>query len=142
MRAVGWSLRAYWGKNIFMIEAGITSEVFLIISSMVVVSFNSILAQRLFTWRQQETFLEHDVNIVFHCILGYCDDHRRCCCAIPLFFVFPCLSFMTSNVADAWIRLVHRLHCVLGICFHIDGERHFAKRPLLDRRNILVLAVK
>lgn len=51
MRVVGWALRAYWGKNILMIEAGIASEVFLIISSMVVVSFNLILAQRLFTWR-------------------------------------------------------------------------------------------
>jgi hypothetical protein len=51
MRIVGFGLRAYWGTDILQVNAGIASEVFLIIPSMVIVSFNLILAQRLFTWR-------------------------------------------------------------------------------------------
>lgn len=51
MRIVGFALRAYWCTDILQVGAGIASEIFLIIPSMVLVSFNLILAQRLFTWR-------------------------------------------------------------------------------------------
>lgn len=51
LRVVGWALRAYWGQSILRIQAGLASEVFLIISSIMIVSLNLILAQRLFTWR-------------------------------------------------------------------------------------------
>lgn len=51
MRIVGFALRAYWSSDILQVNSGIASEILLIIPSMVIVSFNLILAQRLFTWR-------------------------------------------------------------------------------------------
>lgn len=50
-RVVGFALRAFWCTQILELNAGLTSEVFLIIPSMIIVSANLILAQRLFTWR-------------------------------------------------------------------------------------------
>lgn len=51
MRVVGFVLRIFWGKTIWKVAYGLTSEVFLIIPAVVLVSFDLILAQRLFTWR-------------------------------------------------------------------------------------------
>ena len=41
----------YVGQNITITQMGISNEVFLIIPSIILVSINLILAQRLFTWR-------------------------------------------------------------------------------------------
>ncbi|CAK7901761.1 hypothetical protein CAAN1_06S05600 [[Candida] anglica] len=51
MRIVGFALRIVWAKDITNTRIGITSEIFLILPSEVIVSFNLILAQRIFTWR-------------------------------------------------------------------------------------------
>jgi hypothetical protein len=51
MKVIGWVLRIEWAKDITRTDVGIAGEVFLILSSIVLVSFNLILAQRLFTWR-------------------------------------------------------------------------------------------
>ncbi|CUM46981.1 uncharacterized protein AC631_02935 [Debaryomyces fabryi] len=50
-RVVGWALRIAWARNITVTQMGIANEVFLIIPSIILVSINLILAQRLFTWR-------------------------------------------------------------------------------------------
>ncbi|CUM50007.1 unnamed protein product [Debaryomyces tyrocola] len=50
-RVVGWALRIAWARNITVTQMGISNEVFLIIPSIILVSINLILAQRLFTWR-------------------------------------------------------------------------------------------
>ena len=44
-------LRALWSTDILKIKFGLASEVFLIVSTFIIVSANLILAQRLFTWR-------------------------------------------------------------------------------------------
>lgn len=51
MKVVGWIFRILWAKDITNTKIGIAGEVFLILSTMVLVSFNLILAQRIFTWR-------------------------------------------------------------------------------------------
>lgn len=51
MRMIGFALRARWGHDISQVSTGLASEVFLVIPSVILVSFDLILAQRLFTWR-------------------------------------------------------------------------------------------
>lgn len=51
MRIIGWVLRMYWGKDLSQVQLGIAAEVFLIVPTVFLVSFNLILAQRIFTWR-------------------------------------------------------------------------------------------
>ena len=48
---LGWLLRAVWSKDITSIKIGIASSIFLVLSTICLVSFNLILAQRIFTWR-------------------------------------------------------------------------------------------
>lgn len=48
---IGFALRATWAKDITRVGVGLTSEIFLIITSVIFASFDLILAQRLFTWR-------------------------------------------------------------------------------------------
>ncbi|CAN3375794.1 hypothetical protein DIURU_003775 [Diutina rugosa] len=51
LKIIGFSLRIKWSSNIGLTQTGIASEVFLILPTIILVSFNLILAQRLFTWR-------------------------------------------------------------------------------------------
>lgn len=51
MKLIGFALRAAWANDITQVAVGLTSEFFLIIPSIILVSFDLILAQRLFTWR-------------------------------------------------------------------------------------------
>ncbi|KAK6456821.1 uncharacterized protein RJT20DRAFT_126878 [Scheffersomyces xylosifermentans] len=51
MRVIGFAMRPFWGRDLSRIQIGIAGEVFLILPSIFLVSFNLILAQRLFTWR-------------------------------------------------------------------------------------------
>ncbi|KAI0461282.1 hypothetical protein LJB42_000948 [Komagataella kurtzmanii] len=51
LRVVGFALRLAWSREITRVQVGIASEVFLIIPTILLASFNLILAQRLFTWR-------------------------------------------------------------------------------------------
>ncbi|CAH2354710.1 hypothetical protein CLIB1423_18S01970 [[Candida] railenensis] len=51
VRILGFSLRAVWSQDISQGLIGLTGEVFLILGSIIIVSFNLILAQRIFTWR-------------------------------------------------------------------------------------------
>ncbi|CAK9439566.1 uncharacterized protein LODBEIA_P36660 [Lodderomyces beijingensis] len=51
LKILGFALRAQWSKDVTQIPTGLTSEVFLIVPAIVIVSANLILAQRLFTWR-------------------------------------------------------------------------------------------
>lgn len=51
MRIIGFAIRIAWAGEIQSAALGISSEVFLIVPSIIIVSLNLILAQRLFTWR-------------------------------------------------------------------------------------------
>ena len=51
LKVIGFSLRAQWSTDVTLFLIGITSEVFLIVPAILIVSANLILAQRLFTWR-------------------------------------------------------------------------------------------
>lgn len=51
MRIIGWILRIIWSQDLSKTKIGITAEVFLIVPSIALSSFNLILAQRIFTWR-------------------------------------------------------------------------------------------
>lgn len=51
LRCLGFGLRIPFGRDITRVPTGIASEVLLILPSIVLVSFNLILAQRIFTWR-------------------------------------------------------------------------------------------
>lgn len=51
MRLIGFALRAVWGHNQSLVTLGLASEFFLVVPSLILVSFDLILAQRLFTWR-------------------------------------------------------------------------------------------
>ncbi|CAI5759763.1 unnamed protein product [Candida verbasci] len=50
-RMIGFALRIVWSYDLTQTAIGITSEVFLIVPTVLIVSFNLILAQRIFTWR-------------------------------------------------------------------------------------------
>ncbi|CUM66161.1 uncharacterized protein PRCAT00003819001 [Priceomyces carsonii] len=51
MKVIGFILRVVWSKDVTQILIGLTSEFFLIVPFVIIVSFNLILTQRLFTWR-------------------------------------------------------------------------------------------
>lgn len=51
MRLIAYALRAQWSTDATKVAIGLVSELFLLIPLIVLVSFNLILAQRLFTWR-------------------------------------------------------------------------------------------
>ena len=51
MRWLGFALRIVWAKDILKMKVGLASEVFLIIPTVLLASFNLVLAQRLFTWK-------------------------------------------------------------------------------------------
>jgi uncharacterized membrane protein len=51
MRVIAWALRITWSKDLSNARMGITSEVFLILPSIVLVSLNLVLAARIFAWR-------------------------------------------------------------------------------------------
>lgn len=51
LRCIGFGLRIPFGKDVTRVPTGIASEVLLILPSIVLVSLNLILAQRIFTWR-------------------------------------------------------------------------------------------
>lgn len=51
LRIIGWVLRYVWALDITRTLVGISSEVFLIIPNIILITSNLILAQRLFTWR-------------------------------------------------------------------------------------------
>lgn len=51
MKLTGFALLTTWSKDITKIRIGLVGEVLLIIPSVIFVSFDLILAQRLFTWR-------------------------------------------------------------------------------------------
>ncbi|CAK9439160.1 uncharacterized protein LODBEIA_P33840 [Lodderomyces beijingensis] len=51
MKVVGFALRARWSQDIIKVNLGLAGEVFLIVPTIIIVSANLILAQRLFTWR-------------------------------------------------------------------------------------------
>lgn len=50
-RVIGFGFRMKWSFDLTETNTGIANEVFLIVPSIIFVSFNLILAQRLFTWR-------------------------------------------------------------------------------------------
>lgn len=51
MRWIAWILRITWSKDITNTEMGIADEVLLVLPSILLISGNLILAQRIFTWR-------------------------------------------------------------------------------------------
>lgn len=51
IRLLGFALRIVWAKDILKLRTGMTSEVFLIISSVLLSTLNLVLAQRIYTWR-------------------------------------------------------------------------------------------
>lgn len=51
IRTVSFSLRAAWSQDITKGRIGVAGEVFLILAPVIPVSFNLILAQRIFAWR-------------------------------------------------------------------------------------------
>ncbi|EGV60355.1 hypothetical protein PSN45_001886 [Yamadazyma tenuis] len=50
-KIVGFACRIVWQRDLSITAIGLTSEVLLIIPTIILVSFNLILAQRIFTWR-------------------------------------------------------------------------------------------
>ncbi|RCK54547.1 hypothetical protein Cantr_04218 [Candida viswanathii] len=51
IRMISFILRATWAQDITQVKEGIANEILFIVPSLVLVSTNLILAQRLFTWR-------------------------------------------------------------------------------------------
>ncbi|KAK6894321.1 hypothetical protein K6H09_002670 [Candida tropicalis] len=51
IRVLGFGLRIQWSHDLTNTKVGIASEVFLVLPTVLVASFNLILAQRIFTWR-------------------------------------------------------------------------------------------
>lgn len=51
LRLLGFALRIVWVKDVPAVPSALTSELFLILPSIIIVTFNLILAQRIFTWR-------------------------------------------------------------------------------------------
>lgn len=51
LKVIGYILRVVWAKDVTQINIGLCGEVFQIVPAYILVSFNLILAQRLFTWR-------------------------------------------------------------------------------------------
>lgn len=51
MRTLAWILRIVWSKDLTKTGLGIADEVLLLIPAVLLIAFNLILAQRIFTWR-------------------------------------------------------------------------------------------
>ena len=89
MKFLGFLLRALWSTDILKIKFGLASEVFLIVSTFIIVSANLILAQRLFTWRHPvggSRKLFWDLCLLWNGFSSYCNHNIGIVCTLLVLF--------------------------------------------------------
>ncbi|ODV69551.1 hypothetical protein HYPBUDRAFT_3521 [Hyphopichia burtonii NRRL Y-1933] len=103
IKAIGWITRWVWAQDITKISVGLTSEILLIVSTYILVSFNLILAQRLFTWRHPvggSRWLFWNVMIVLYSVVVVV-------VAITVLGSFvPYLDYLSRSAHDKWNQVV------------------------------------
>lgn len=90
-KIVGFTLRIVWYQDLSITAVGLTSEVLLIIPSILLISLNLILAQRLFTWR-------HPVG-----------GSRKLFWGIMLTFYAFVLGIVAMTIMAAFVPYIHLL---------------------------------
>ena len=115
MKFLGFLLRAVWATDILKIKCGLTSEVFLIVSTFVMVSANLILAQRLFTWR-------HPVGGSRKLFWGFMFATYGMVLVVVAITILasfvPYLYFLSEKSYKSWIKVVQfTAVLILAYCF-------------------------
>lgn len=103
LRCIGFGLRIPFGRDISRVPTGIASEVLLILPSIVLVSFNLILAQRIFTWRHPvggSRKLFWGFMIALYVIVLGIIGMTIACAAIPY------IHFLSRSVYDSYLKVV------------------------------------
>ncbi|KAI5960880.1 hypothetical protein KGF57_001812 [Candida theae] len=102
-KIIGFALRVQWSYDVTQIAVGLTSEVFLLVPSIVIVSANLILAQRLFTWRHP---VGGSRNLFWSFMIStYCFVVILIAVTILASFV-PYLRFLSHKSYRSWIHTV------------------------------------
>ncbi|KAI5950513.1 hypothetical protein CANMA_005173 [Candida margitis] len=102
-KVIGFALRVQWSYDVTQVAVGLTSEVFLLVPSIIIVSANLILAQRLFTWRHpvggsRTLFWSFMINTYISVVILV---------AITILASFvPYLNFLSNSSYRSWIHTV------------------------------------
>ncbi|RLV90140.1 hypothetical protein JA1_004778 [Spathaspora sp. JA1] len=114
-KVIGFALRAAWSLDATKIDIGLTSEVFLIVPAIILVSANLILTQRLFTWRHPVGGSRKLFWTVMFGLYGFV--LALIGITIAASFV-PYLHFLTPEAYKKWIHVVQfTACCVIAYCF-------------------------
>ncbi|ODV80193.1 uncharacterized protein CANTADRAFT_27831, partial [Suhomyces tanzawaensis NRRL Y-17324] len=117
MRIVGFALRAVWAEDVTRIGVGLTSEILSIVPSIIIVSLNLILAQRLFTWR-------HPVGgtrMLFNSFMFGTYFFVLVVLAITVTAAFvPYLHYLSSQAYESW-KKVNMATSILVILYSLTS---------------------
>ncbi|RCK66820.1 hypothetical protein Cantr_02856 [Candida viswanathii] len=115
MKLIGFAGRARWSLDITWLSLGLTSEVFLIVSTFVIVSANLILAQRLFTWRHPVGGSRKLFWFIMIALYGFV------CVIVAITIVasfVPYLYFLSESSYRSWIKTVQfTAVLIIAYCF-------------------------
>lgn len=117
LRCIGWICRLVWAKDITKIDTGIASEIFMIIPTIVLVSINLILAQRIFSWRHpvggSRKLFWNIMNTMYGLVLVII--------AITVFVaVFPFYHFLSPQVYNN-LRSVNKASSILIVVYSVTS---------------------
>lgn len=103
MKVVGYALRIDWALDVTRISSGLAGEVFQIVPAYVLVSFNLILTQRLFTWR-------HPVGgsrwLFWNIMFGMYGMVLVFVAVIIVASFVPYLYFLSQGAYEKWVKVV------------------------------------
>ncbi|KAK6460851.1 hypothetical protein DFJ63DRAFT_208354 [Scheffersomyces coipomensis] len=102
-RFVSFMLRLFWAQAIQKVKIGLTDEVLLVIPSIILVSFNLILAQRLFTWRHP---VGGSRKLFWGCMFGLYALVIIIIAVTATASLVPYIAFLSTNSYLAWQRCV------------------------------------
>ncbi|CAK7893797.1 hypothetical protein CAAN1_02S03400 [[Candida] anglica] len=117
MRVIGWAARIPWSMDVTKIGIGIVHTVFTIVASIVLISVNLILAQRLFTWRHP---VGGSRDLFWNFMIG---AYIVICLLLGLTIVanvWPYLYFLSQEKYDIWVNVV-RATSILIVLYSVTG---------------------
>lgn len=114
---IGWACRLAWATDITMITVGVVSEIFLIVPSIIIVSANLYLTQRLFAWRHP---VGGSRRLFWNIMIGqYCAV--LIIMALTIFVaVVPTFRFLSTSIFTKY-RLINKISSILIILYSISS---------------------
>lgn len=140
VRMVSFILRATWAQDITWAREGIANEILFILPSILLVSTNLILAQRLFTWRHPvggSRRLFWIVMIVLYVLVGVFTTIAIVASAIPYLYFLSTKRFILYINLNRWIAVMVIVYTLtasilIGLSFWFptkNDERLYTYQP-------------